>query len=370
MQQLQATPHEVLFEPPALPAVTVITASGDDVDATAAPTGAVGSATLVLLVTEAQVAGFAGREEAPNPQPGRVASPLDSWDESSKAALFAIHSHSFEGKQGQAMPPLLLRADGGDAPPRPALLLGLGKPPLATRSWGDTPLHSAGLALAAAAKSHGLQSVTVPLRGLTPLLATAGPAGAGAGEDAASGAAAAVAAFVDGAITGLYEGNVRYKSKPAPKAKLKSITLVAPAEAAAATRGGAPAAALVAAAAKGLALARARLLARFLVEAPPNVCTPSHLARAAAHIAAAAPDRFDLKVLDEAECLALGMRLFVGVGRGSDEPLKLVHLTYNPPGEVTQKIALVGKGLTFDSGGYNIKVWARQGCFEGLRFRV
>ncbi|KAI8465780.1 MAG: peptidase M17, leucyl aminopeptidase [Monoraphidium minutum] len=99
-------------------------------------------------------------------------------------------------------------------------------------------------------------------------------------------------------------------------------------------------------------------MARFLAEAPANVCTPSHLAAAAAHIAALAPSRFTLQVLRESECLALGMRLFVGVAQGSDEPLKLVHLVYSPPpsGKAPTKVALVGKGLTFDSGGLNLKV--------------
>jgi hypothetical protein len=98
MQQLQATPHPVLFEPPALPAVTVITASEDNVAATAAaPIEAIGSATLVLVVTEAQVAGSG---EVPGTQLSGATSPLDSFDETSKASLlFAIQSHSFEGKQ-------------------------------------------------------------------------------------------------------------------------------------------------------------------------------------------------------------------------------------------------------------------------------
>eukprot|EP00775_Hariotina_reticulata_P004117 gene4117-4363_t len=114
----------------------------------------------------------------------------------------------------------------------------------------------------------------------------------------------------------------------------------------------------------GVALARGTLTARFLVEAPANVCTPSHLAAAAAHIAALAPDRFTLKILNEAECTELGMGLFVGVAKGSDEPLKFIHLTYAPQGAAKHKVALIGKGLTFDSGGYNLKV---QGGIETMK---
>merc|ERR1719160_1771582 len=53
------------------------------------------------------------------------------------------------------------------------------------------------------------------------------------------------------------------------------------------------------------------------------------------------------------------MGLFLAVGRCSNLPSKLIHLTYTPPGgEVKRKVGIVGKGLTFDSGGYNIKAGA------------
>ena len=50
------------------------------------------------------------------------------------------------------------------------------------------------------------------------------------------------------------------------------------------------------------------------------------------------------------------MGSFLGVAEASDEPPKFIHLTYRPAGAAANKVvALVGKGLTFDSGGYNIK---------------
>ena len=50
------------------------------------------------------------------------------------------------------------------------------------------------------------------------------------------------------------------------------------------------------------------------------------------------------------------MGSFLGVAEASDEPPKFIHLTYRPAGSAANKVvALVGKGLTFDSGGYNIK---------------
>jgi leucyl aminopeptidase len=49
------------------------------------------------------------------------------------------------------------------------------------------------------------------------------------------------------------------------------------------------------------------------------------------------------------------MGAYLGVAQGSDLPPKFIHLTYTPSGEVKRRVALVGKGLTFDSGGYNLK---------------
>ncbi|PNH00126.1 putative cytosol aminopeptidase, partial [Tetrabaena socialis] len=78
----------------------------------------------------------------------------------------------------------------------------------------------------------------------------------------------------------------------------------------------------------------------YLVEAPPNVCTPTHIAEAAAHIAARAPDVFTLKVYEKEECMAMGMGLFLGVAEASAEPPKFIHLKYTPKGGASRKIAI------------------------------
>ena len=52
------------------------------------------------------------------------------------------------------------------------------------------------------------------------------------------------------------------------------------------------------------------------------------------------------------------MGAYLGVAKGAQEPPKFIHLTYTPPGGVKSRISIVGKGLTFDSGGYNLKVGA------------
>ncbi|MEO0768084.1 MAG: leucyl aminopeptidase [Cyanobacteria bacterium J06649_4] len=95
------------------------------------------------------------------------------------------------------------------------------------------------------------------------------------------------------------------------------------------------------------------ILARELVSAPPNVVTPEKLANTAADIAKA--HGLTLEVLERDACQELGMGAYLGVAQASDLPPKFIHLTYTPEGTPTRKVAMIGKGLTFDSGGLNLK---------------
>lgn len=65
-------------------------------------------------------------------------------------------------------------------------------------------------------------------------------------------------------------------------------------------------------------------------------------------------------MLERADCEALGMGAYLAVSQASSLPPKFIHLTYHPAGEVRRRVALVGKGLTFDSGGYNLKTAGSQ----------
>jgi leucyl aminopeptidase len=96
------------------------------------------------------------------------------------------------------------------------------------------------------------------------------------------------------------------------------------------------------------------VLARELVAAPANYVTPIAMAEMAQDLATTYG--LELKILEQAECEALGMGAFLGVAMASDLPPKFIHLTYKPPGTPRKKLAIIGKGLTFDSGGYNLKV--------------
>lgn len=94
------------------------------------------------------------------------------------------------------------------------------------------------------------------------------------------------------------------------------------------------------------------ILARELVAAPPNVVTPIALAETAEAIAAA--HGLAVEILEKEDCEKLGMGAFLGVAQASDLPPKFIHLTYKPAAP-KRKLAIIGKGLTFDSGGLNIK---------------
>ncbi|KAH9608081.1 hypothetical protein KSS87_016522 [Heliosperma pusillum] len=98
------------------------------------------------------------------------------------------------------------------------------------------------------------------------------------------------------------------------------------------------------------------IFGRELVNAPANVLTPGALAQEASNIASQFSDVFSAKILNAEECTELGMGSYLGVAAASANPPHFIHLCYKPlGGPAKAKLALVGKGLTFDSGGYNIK---------------
>ena len=96
--------------------------------------------------------------------------------------------------------------------------------------------------------------------------------------------------------------------------------------------------------------------ARELVAAPPNILTPLEMSIQAFNIAK--NHDLEVKILDKKDCEDLSMGAYLAVAKGSDLEPKFIHLIYKANDKVRKKIALVGKGLTFDSGGYNLKVGA------------
>ncbi|HEU4371403.1 MAG TPA: leucyl aminopeptidase [Methylomirabilota bacterium] len=104
---------------------------------------------------------------------------------------------------------------------------------------------------------------------------------------------------------------------------------------------------------RGEVFAQATWFARDLINAPANDVHPTHLARVATEIAKAGG--LGLQILERADCRKLGMGAFLGVAAGSQQPPKFIHLSYTPAGRQRRKVAVIGKGITFDSGGLDLK---------------
>jgi len=213
---------------------------------------------------------------------------------------------------------------------RRVLLLGLGPrkdaPALATR--GFEPLRMAAGAAARAARRAGATRLAIVLpEGLDP--------------------AVAARAAAEGALLGAYRFD-RFKSKNDGEAKgLQRVVLV--------VAGGAEKRREVK---DAVALARrtaeAVAWARDLVNEPPMVCTPSRLAEAARQVAKEAG--LEVEVLGPKQIEKLGMGMFLGVTRGSAEEPRLVRVSYRPrKATKARPVVLVGKAITFDSGGLSLK---------------
>ena len=104
---------------------------------------------------------------------------------------------------------------------------------------------------------------------------------------------------------------------------------------------------------QGLSIAKGVHFAKDLGNLPPNVCTPTYLAEQALELAKV----YDLQVqiLDRADIEKLGMGSFLGVAQGSVQPPKLIVLQHKKGKKSQKPVVLVGKGITFDTGGISLK---------------
>lgn len=210
---------------------------------------------------------------------------------------------------------------GSAGPIRKLVLLGLGKPEALTLET----LRRAGAAAARLSKKEKCKVLGLSLP---------------AWNDDSSLSCQAIA---EGVLLALHE-DTRFKSEANDKAfHLDRIELLGFSEEAAAVE-------------TAQAIAEGVMLARELVAAPPNVATPMMLAETAQEIAETSG--VEIEILEREACEALGMGAYLGVAQASDMPPKFIHLTYKPSSTPRRKLAIVGKGLTFDSGGLNIKAGA------------
>jgi leucyl aminopeptidase len=150
-------------------------------------------------------------------------------------------------------------------------------------------------------------------------------------------------AAVEGALLALFEPD-KYHTNDRTESRLEEMTLVADSG---------DIEAVERAIARGRIIAEAANFAREIINEPSNILTPSELARRAGELA----EQYNLAldVLDEARMRELGMGSLLGVAQGSNEPPRLIVLGYRPPVASAETVAIVGKGVTFDTGGISIK---------------
>jgi len=174
------------------------------------------------------------------------------------------------------------------------------------------------------------------------------------GAGRAIAAADAAQAIAEGALLGVYSFR-RYLTKAAEHGEIKQLTIVA------ANKAQLPA--LQQGYHKGRILAEATNLARDMVNEPSNYMTPSDMAAMASRLA----KTYGLKisVLEREQMQELGMGALLGVAQGSREPPKFIVLRYQGGGGEGTDIALIGKGITFDSGGVSIKPSEGMGEMKG-----
>ena len=221
-------------------------------------------------------------------------------------------ARGFTGKVGQS---LVLPGDGGQT----VVALGLG----AAGSLAAESARAAGAAFARAANRHTTAAIDV------------------LGDvDGDVERVAAAQALVEGVALASYRYRA-YKAEPAP-ADLARVSVVG--------LGGRKVSDAVA---RGAAIAEAVCWTRDLVNEPGGSMTPVEVVKAARSMARR--EKLKIAVMDEAAIRRARLGGLLGVNRGSHQAPRFVTLTYTPEGRSRGTVALVGKGITFDSGGLSIK---------------
>lgn len=155
---------------------------------------------------------------------------------------------------------------------------------------------------------------------------------------------AAAQAAVEGALMGLYSYRGQ-KTDDAPQASVQALVVLVDEGQLAAAQ---------AAARRGQAYAEGAWLARDLVNLPPNICTPEYLAQRAGEMATAAGLKHEALGTQQMRALKMGAHL--AVAQGSDAPPRFIIMEHNAArAKELDTVVLVGKGVTFDTGGYSLK---------------
>jgi leucyl aminopeptidase len=154
----------------------------------------------------------------------------------------------------------------------------------------------------------------------------------------------------EGLGLGAYRFDKYFTGDRRPKRELEKVTLVTAAK---------PSSSARADIALGEKIAEAVNLSRDLSNEPPNALHPVAMAEAAQRVAK--ENALKIEVFDAKEIRRRGMHLLEAVGQGSVHEPRFIHLSYIPKGLAKKRLAFVGKGITFDSGGISIKPAAGMG---------
>jgi leucyl aminopeptidase len=263
---------------------------------------------------------------------GDLTAQARSLDAAAKGALrAAVKSGDATGKRGAT---LMLRGLPGVASPR-VLMVGLGK----RKEFNDKALLEA---VAAAVRAAGVA---------VKELAFAATDWLPAGRDSAWLARQLVLASREAVFRADELKSIKDDDAAAPD----RIVLVLTARDAAAEHG----------LAQGTAIANGVELAKRLGNLPGNICTPGFLAAEARKLGRS--HRLDVDILDRRKIEALKMGSFLSVAKGSNEPPQLIVMKYSGAGKrkPADPVVLVGKGITFDSGGISIKP---SGAMDEMKF--
>jgi leucyl aminopeptidase len=232
----------------------------------------------------------------------------------------AIKREDFTGKKDQT---LELSGGGTDLKPVKVLLIGLGdtvKNPLTEADARVFAAKGSRFALGAKATSLAVEVLAVP--------------GAGVAERVTA----------EGVVLGSYRFTKYLTGDRVPKTRIERATLVVSGKV---TKEGKEGMAV------GQRVGEAICIARDLVNEPPNELHPEALADRAVEVCT--ERGIEVTVMDKAALQKKGMKLILAVAQGSAHEPRLVHMVYRPAGTPKKKLAFVGKGLTFDSGGLCIK---------------
>ena len=256
---------------------------------------------------------------------------LDDWKKwtgkGETLAIFVFQEQAPEGAQldgykGKELETFIYRPKD-QLPAERVILLGLGK----RAEYTADVLRRASAKVLRAAESLNLTQISVR----APQIAKS-----------TSAQLAEYQAFAEGLYLGMYRFD-KHKS-PAPDAPkpVQDVVLWAPK----------PSRAIADALKKGEIYSQATLLARDLINEPPSRMNPARLAEEAEKIHKTS---VSVKVYETKDLEKMGMGGILGVGAGGAVPPRLVEIIYKPSGKAKKVVALVGKGITFDSGGLSLK---------------